>query len=339
MARSNLILGLCIACFSTLLWGQESKIRDLVNVKGVRSNQLLGYGLVIGLNKTGDSAKSILTNRAAASMISRLGVKVTDQEVTGGSMALVVATAELPPFAKNGDRTDVKLSIIGDAKTLAGGTLILTQLKAGDGQVYASAQGSVSIAQASGNVAQVQTVARVADGATVEREFAPSISKAGYISLSLKWPDFTVNRQIADGINEYFKGFYASSTDISSITVIVPPSYKDRLVEFLSEIENIRVQVQQKAMVVINERTGTVIMGGDVTISPVTISHGDLSISVGSKTKSEKPKQQRVVSMGGTTVGKLVESMTAMGMKPADLISILQTLNNAGALQGELKVL
>ena len=330
------LVGLSLA-LSNVALGQEVRIKELANIRGVRSNQLMGVGLVVGLGKTGDSSASISTNKASAAMLQRMGLKVTDQQVSGGNAALVMVTADLPAFARNGDRFDVRVSTLGDAKSLAGGVLLSTALKANDGQVYGMAQGPVVIGQASGTGVQVQTVAIAPSGLTVEREFSPVVDRDGLITLSLKRADFTTNRRVVEAVNKHFKGFYASSKDVHGIEVQIPEIYRDRTVDFISELESLRVSVDQKAVVIINERTGTVVMGGDVVISPVTISHGDLSISVGAGGGSGKKKGNSLVNFGGTSVSKLVEGMNAMGMKPVDLVGVMQALQSAGALQGDLR--
>ena len=343
MKRINLSWQLVLAILCGVLSiasgaaGQEVRIKELANVRGVRSNQLMGIGLVVGLNKTGDSVSSISTSKAAAAMLQRMGLKVTDKQVTGGNAALVMVTVELPAFARNGDRLDARLSTLGDAKSLAGGVLMSTALKANDGQVYGMAQGSAVIGQASGSGVQVQTVAVAPSAFTVEREFAPVVDRDGVITISLKRPDFTTNRRVVKAINKHFKGFYALSKDVHGIEIQIPEPYQGRTVDFIAELEALRVTVDQRAVVVINERTGTVVMGGDVVISPVTISHGELSISVGSDGGSGKKKGNSLMNFGGSSVSKLVEGMNAMGMKPVDLVGVMQALQSAGALQGELR--
>ncbi len=317
---------------------QDVRVKDLANVRGVRSNQLMGVGLVVGLSKTGDSAASLSTNKATAAMLQRMGLKVTEQQLTGGTAALVMVTTDLPAFSRNGDHMDVRVSTLGDAKGLSGGILMSTALKAQDGQVYAMAQGPVVVGQASGAGTQVQTVAVVPNGLTVEREFIPLVDRDGVITLSLKRPDFTTNRRMVEVINKHFKGFFASSKDHHAVDIQIPTMFEGRTVDFIAELELLKVAVDQKAVVLINERTGTVVMGGDVVISPVTISHSDLSISVGSSGGGGgKKKGGSVVNIGGANVSKLIEGMNSMGMKPADLIGVMQALQSAGALQGELR--
>ncbi|MCX6117388.1 MAG: flagellar basal body P-ring protein FlgI [Proteobacteria bacterium] len=318
---------------------QETRLKDLVNIRGVRTNQIIGVGLIIGLNKSGDSAKSISTNRLASGLMTKLGSKVTEQEIASGSSAIVLVTAEMPAFSRNGDRIDSRVAILGDAKSLSGGVLVSTPLKGGDGNVYGFASGPVVIGQANGAGTQVQTVAVAPGSVVIEREFAPDIEGDGRITLSLKNPDFTTNNRIVAAVNKHMRGFYAKSVDVHGIDIDIPPHYDGKTVEFISELENVKVVADQKSVVVINERTGTVVMGGDVIVAPVTISHGDLSISVGSgKGGGGKDKGGKtVVNMGGSTVSKLIESMNAMGMKPADLVGVMQAIQAAGALQADLK--
>lgn len=229
--------------------------------------------------------------------------------------------------------------------------MLWTPLRAGDSQVYAVGQGTIVIGQASGTGSQVQTVAVIPNGASVEREFKPDFSSSGTMLFSLKNADFTTNTRISDAINEHLRGFYARSVDPVSIEITIPESFRGKPVEFVSEIEGLRVAVDRKAVVVMNERTGTVVMGADVTIGMVTIAHGSLSIQVGamggssgksgakSGGKGKDSSAQNVVSMGGTNVGKLVETLNALGVKPADLIGIMQAIHAAGALQAELRLL
>ena len=321
---------------------QEVRIKDLATVRGVRANFLNGIGLVVGLKGTGDSNKSLATNRAVANMLTRLGMQTKATEVAAGNMAAVMVTTELPAFARNGSQVDVKVSTIGDAKSLAGGTLILTPLRAGDGEIYAMAQGAVVIGQVSGAGAQVLTVARVPLGASVEREFIPKLGARGFITLSLKEPDFTTATRIAEKINMELREFAALARDIASVEVTVPSEYQDNLVGFIAELEAMTVIADGKAVVVVNERTGTVVMGRDVVVHPVAISHGELSIKIeDSKAPKggKKPASQSVVKLNGATVGDLLETLNALGVKPADLIGILQSLYAAGALKAELRFL
>ncbi len=349
LARS---LVLCLAAvlllcgsFATAAAAQPVRLKDLVQIRGVRNNFLNGFGIIVGLKATGDSKKSLATNKAVANMLTRMGMKTLPDDVVSGNMAAVMVTAELPPFARSGDLIDVKVSAIGDAKSLAGGQLMLTPLRAGDGEIYGVAQGPVAVGQATGEGAQVLTVARVPQGASVEREFAPTIARNGRLVLSLKQPDFTTSSRITETINQQLKGFFATAKDIASVEVLVPPLFQSRLVDFIAQLEAITVDADSRAIVVLNERTGTVVMGASVVIAPVAIAHGDLSIQIGDK-KAKDAKQKRLVGLGklepdgeGATVGDLLETMNALGVRPADLVGILQSLHAAGALKAELRFL
>ncbi len=333
---------LALILLATVAEARPVRVKDLVAIRGVRANYMNGLGLVVGLKNTGDTKKSLATNRAVATMLTRMGLKTNANEVAAGNMAAVLVTGELPPFARIGEALDVKVSAIGDAKSLAGGTLVLTPMKAGNSEVFAVAQGAVVVGQASGSGAQVLTVARVPGGGTVEREFAPVIAADGKLTLALKDADFTTAARIADAINERLKGFFAAAKDVGSVEVTIPPPFEGRTVEFVAEIEATEVEADSKAVVVLNERTGTVVMGGGVALAPVAIAHGDLSIRVGEGKKAAKTGGKSVVNMGGSagaTVGELVETLNALGVKPADLVGILQSMHAAGALKAELKFL
>lgn len=318
---------------------QDTRLKDLVNVKGFRSNQLIGLGLVVGLKGTGDSKKSLTTNRAIASMLTKLGSGTLTEETVSGNVAAVVVTTELSAFARIGDRIDVNVSTIGDAKSLAGGTLLLAPIRAGDGEIYVVVQGAVVVGQATGDGPRVLTVARVPNGGIVEKEFQPALAPNGVMTLSLKQPDFTTSARITETINTHLKGFYARSLDPVSIEVTVPEPFQSQVIEFISELEALKVKADRKAVVVLNERTGTVVMGSEATIGPVTIAHGDLSIQIGGGSKKDAKKSQSVVEFEETTVGKLIETMNTLGVKPPDLVGILQAIHAAGALQAELKIM
>ena len=309
---------------------EEVELKDIVNVQGVRSNKLVGYGVVSGLAGTGDSAASLPTRKAAASMLTKLGMKTTPEEVVTGNIAAVIVTAELPPFARNGDELDVRISAQSDATSLKGGTLLLTPLRAGDGKTYAVAQGVVVVGSDANSVA---TVAIVPGGAQVEREFQARYQSKGKLRLSLKKSDFTTNLHVANAINQHFRGFYAKSLDPSTLSVEIPKLFEDDVVRFVSELEKLRVKVDRKAVVVINERSATVVMGNDVSIAPVTIAHGTLSIKVG---EGESVGAETMVAVDKVTVGGLVKSLNQLGVKPTDLVGILQAIAAAGALNARL---
>lgn len=339
-ARSWLVLlVMALLALAQSATAEPARLKDLVSIRGVRANYLNGFGLVVGLKGSGDSNKALATNRAVATMLTRMGMKTTADEVVSGNMAAVMVTAELPAFVRIGEALDVKVSAVGDAKSLAGGTLIMTPLRAGNSEIYAVAQGPVVVGQASGAGAQILTVARVPGGATVEREFAPNIAAQGRLVLSLNAPDFTTSSRIAETVNQRLRGFFAEAKDVASVEVRVPETFDGKLVEFVAELEAITVEADSKATVVLNERTGTVVMGKGVVIEPVAIAHGDLSIRVGDKKGGKDGEGQAKVVVPVATVGDLIETMNALGVKPADLVGILQAIHAAGALKAELRFL
>lgn len=321
----------------------EVRIKDLVEVRGVRANQLQGFGLVIGLPGTGDSGASLATNKAISNVLNRLGSNVKTNEIATGNIAAVIVTAELPAFARVGDKVDIRISSVGDAASLEGGTLVLTPLSGADGNVYVVAQGSISqglgmAGSQGGNGAGVSSAPKtvaLAAGATVEREFAQSFVHNGNVELSLRNADFTTANRVAKSINDHFNEFLAQAENAGLIRVRVPTIAKNNVsyssVAFVSTLEQLKVEPDTKALVVVNERTGTVIAGGDVTISEVAISHGGLEISVNNKTVlvGEIPRT--------TTVNELVRALNNLGAGPRDLVAILQALSAAKAIKADVK--
>ncbi len=315
---------------------QSVRIKDLAHLRGDRTNSLIGFGLVVGLNKTGDTPTSIAKNKAVASMLTKLGMTTDSQQVTTLSAASVIVTADLPAFARIGDRIDVKVSIIGDAKSLAGGTLVMTPLKAGDGQIYAMASGAIVIGQATGAGAKVQTVATIADGGMIERDFTPALVQNAAIDLNLVKADFSTANRIALAINHHFHSEIATALDPARVKIHMAPDALNNVTGFIAEVESLEVLADQKAVVIINERTGTVVMGGDVKVSDIAISHNGLSIQVGA---GKQAKSESVMAVQGTTINDLVKSLNTMGVKPEDLISILQSIHASGALRAEIKLM
>lgn len=319
-------------------FSESAKLKNLMNIRGVRDNELHGFGLVFGLAHTGDSPAFAPTKEAMVNAFKRMGIKAQATDLVPGNIAAVLVTATLPPFARIGDQMDVRISATGDATSLAGGTLLLTPLRAADNEVYAVAQGSVTVGQASGKGASVLTVAHLSKAGTVEREFAPHFIENDLLSLSLKQADFTNNSRAVKAINTRFNGFYARSIDPRQIEVSVPEYYHANLVDFVAEIEAIEIEVDSKAVVVVNERTGTVVMGKDVRVLPVTVAHGQLSISIGGQQSSgSKAEGGALVEIKGASVGDVVQSLNRMNAKPEDLVGILQAIYRAGAMQGDLQ--
>lgn len=325
---------------ASVSYGQDVRIKDIAAIKGNRINHLMGMGLVVGLAGTGDSAASLTTNKVLANFISRLGIETQAEGILTQSVAVVVVTADLPAFARNGSPLAVKASVLGDATSLAGGRLLPTRLKAGDGLVYAVAEGAILIGQANGAGAQTLTAVNLPQGGMVERSFKPDIFEQGRLTLILNQPDFTTSSRVASAVNSYFKGYYAESIDSVTIRVGVPVLFQGRKVDFISALERLTVKKDVEAVVVLNERTGTVVMGANVTILPVVVSHGDLTIQVGNDGgEVEEGKANSVVPLEGATIGRLVKSLNALGIKPKDLVGIIQGVHASGALNAKLKLM
>lgn len=313
-----------------------NRLKDIVTIKGVRENPLVGYGLVIGLNGTGDSGGEI-TNTSMKKMFQTLGLDPV-QEVSSANVASVIVTAKLPAFARSGQKVDITISSIGDASSLAGGTLLVTPLKGGDGQVYAIASGAVSIGGLKQG-AKFATTGAIPGGATVEQELNHSFNTKKSIRLALNNPDFTTAARAVKTINENLGGKFASASDSATIDLIIPPNYQRRVVDMIAILENYRVNPDQKAKIVINEKTGTIVAGGEITLSKVAISHGDLTIKVGGEGDQGQKEGALFMVEKKTTLNDLVQALNAIGTSPDDLISIFQTLKKNGALIADLELI
>lgn len=313
-----------------------ARLKDIASIRGVRTNQLVGYGVVVGLNGTGDS-KSEFTNKSIERMLDRLGVKVQGKDVSSKSVAAVIVTAELPAFARSGNKIDINISVLGDASSLKGGTLIQTPLRAADQQVYAVAQGSVLVGFSSTGVHE--TVARLPNGAMIERDIGQEFASRKMFRMTLHNPDFTTAARVVKVINRELAGKYATASDAGTIDVISPASYEGKGVELLAMIESLDINPDQAAVVVVNEKTGTVVIGQGVRISKVAISHGDLTVKVGGEGGGKKDGDRIMMVDESVNVGDIVKAMNKLGVTPKDLITILQSIKAAGALHGELDIL
>ncbi len=323
--------------FTTPVFSAPSRLKDIVTVKGVRENPIIGYGLVIGLNGTGDGGGEI-TNTSLRKMFEKLGLN-PKSEISSKNVAAVVVTAKLPPFARVGQKVDLIVSSIGDASSLAGGTLLVTPLKAGDGNIYAVGSGPLSVGGLKKG-AKFATTATLPSGATVEKEVITEFEKKNSLRLSLNNSDFTTAARIEKVINEELGGKFAVAKDSSTIDLIVPAQYERNVVQLMAIIENFKVNTDSAAKIVINERTGTIVAGGDIMVKPVAISHGDLTVEVKGEGDSKSAKPGSVYYMEkGTTLSELVKSLNAFGVAPEDLISIFQTLKRDGALIGEIELI
>ena len=309
------------------------RIKDITRVYGVRGNQLIGYGLVVGLKGTGDSRNAPYTARSVANMLDRFMITVDPSEIKSRNIAAVIVTAVLPPFAKPGDVLDIAASSIGDAKSLLGGTLLLTELAGLDGKVYAMAQGQ--IAQGADGMT---TVGRIPSGATVEG-YVPMemVSPEGYMVLSLINPDYTTATRIADAVCARFGSGSAVAVDGGSVRVTVPESLRQTPTPFAAELGELQVKPDAPARVVVNSRTGVVVVGANVKISPAAVSYNGFSVQVGSA--ADAAAGSTVVLEAGSTIQTLVAALNAVGARPRDIMSIMEALKACGALQAELEVM
>ncbi|MBY0517732.1 MAG: flagellar basal body P-ring protein FlgI [Bacteriovoracaceae bacterium] len=320
----------------TLSYANSNRLKDLVSVKGVRDNPIIGYGLVIGLNGTGDGGGEI-TNTSLKKMFQTLGLN-TQKEITSKNVAAVIVTAKLPAFGRVGQKMDVIVSSIGDASSLAGGTLLVTPLKGGDGNIYAVASGPLSIGGMNKGKKN-GTTGRISDGAVVERELEIAFNDKKSLRLALKKPDFTTAARVEKVINQELGGKYATAADATTIDLIIPTQYEKKVVELIAQVENFRVIADSSARIVINERTGTIVAGGDIVLKKVALSHGDLVLEVkGGENASGKPQAIHLIDKS-TTLNDLVKALNVIGTSPEDLISIFQALKENGALVADIELI
>ena len=345
-----------------------TRLKELVSIEGARDNQLLGYGLVVGLAGTGDRRQTIFSAQSLTNLLERMGVSVSPSAIQVRNTAAAMITATLPPFAQPGVRIDVTVAAIGDATNLQGGLLLLSGLKGSDGQVYAVAQGPVVtggfVAGQAGNKQTVNhpTVGRVPDGALVERK-APSEVSGQQLRLQLRQADFTTAARIAAAVNQRFggtNGRIAQAENAGLVTVNILPALAPQPVEFIAELEKLTVDADRVARIVVNERTGTIVMGKETRILPVAIMHGNLTVEVQTSYSVSQPsplsqgstevvpevgvgvkeeKTRNLILKEGTTVEELVRALSSIGSTPRDIIAILQNLRSAGALEAELVII
>lgn len=336
--------------FASPATGAAARLKDLASVKGVRDNQLIGYGLVVGLTGTGDGKQAAFTNQSLVNYLNNLGIAVNPDQVNVKNVASVMITAQLPPFAKVGQTIDVTLSSTGDASSLQGGTLVPTALKGLDGKIYAMAQGPVSIGgfEVSGDTGNRQknhrTVARIPAGATVEREVGVSFAGREQVSISLHAPDFTTVDRAVRAINGFLEGNFAAAQDGATIEVQVPERYVGREVMLLADLEQLEIKPDAPARVILDERTGTVVMGENVRIGQIALSHGNLSLKISSLPVNDRDRAGidggKLVNLPtGASLGEVVRALNAMGVAPRDMIAIFQSIKAAGALNAELQII
>jgi flagellar P-ring protein precursor FlgI len=347
--------------------GAASRIKDLANVEGVRQNQLIGYGLVVGLNGTGDTLNNIpFTKQSLQAMLERLGVNIRGQALRTGNVAAVMVTANLPAFGTQGTRVDVTVSALGDSKSLQGGTLLVTPLLGADGNVYAVAQGSLAVAgfQAEGEAAKivrgVPTVGRISNGAIIEREIDFALNRLPQLRLALRNADFTTAKRIAAAINDFIGGAIAEPLDPSTVQITVPKKYPGNVVALLTEIEQLQIEPDLAGKIVIDERSGIIVMGRDVRVSTVAVAQGNLTVTVTETPQVSQPApfsrgrtrvvprtqvgvsedgKKLAVVQDGMSLQQLVDGLNALGIGPRDMIAILQAIKAAGAIQADIEVM
>ncbi len=343
------------------------RVKDLADIEGVRTNQLVGYGLVVGLNKTGDRVQqNLYARQTLQNLLERMGISTEATSLKPENIATVLVTANLPPFVRQGMKIDATVSSVGDAKSLQGGTLILTPLKGIDGQIYAVAQGSVSIGGISagnqGNSVEINhpTVGRLPNGATVERAVPTELAANNQLTLILRNDDFSTAAKLNQVINAKFGAGTARALDARNIEVKLPASFSENRVGFIAEMENLRLSPEKIAKVVINERTGTIIMGSEVRLGAVAISQGGVTVRVGTEYLVSQPevlsrtgetkvvpqttvevtdkRPESVILPDGATIDEVVRGLRALGVTARDIISILQAIKTAGAMNADLEM-
>ncbi len=361
-----LLLGFCLFAQAVPDIAHGARLKDIADIQGMRANQLVGYGLVVGLNGSGDGTQAEFTTQSIVNMMERMGVNVDPDGIKVKNVAGVMVTAEMPPFAKVGQKLDIVVSSLGDAKSLQGGTLLLTPLKGVDGKVYALAQAPLSIGgfAASGAGAEVQknhpTAGRVPNGATVEREIPFAINEKRELRISLYSPDFTTVTRVSETINEMLGADMARALDAKTLSVTVPPEFQGNAVGLLASIEGLEVEPDHRARIILDERTGTVVIGDKVRISEVAIAHGNLSIRITETPQVSQPEPfsegQTVVTPQtdiavqegggnlillehGATIGELVHALNAIGVTPRDLIAIFHSIKASGALHADIEII
>lgn len=360
-----------IALFALAFFGAPahatSRIKDLANFEGVRQNQLIGYGLVVGLNGSGDTLNNIpFTKQSLQAMLERMGVNIRGATIRTGNVAAVMVTGNLPAFATQGTRMDVTVSAMGDAKSLQGGTLLVTPLLGADGNVYAVAQGSLAIGgfAAEGAAASVTkgvpTNGRIANGAIVEREIEFALNRMPNVRLALRNGDFTTAKRIAAAVNDFLGTKTAEPIDPSTVQLSIPGEYKGNVVALLTEIEQLQVEPDIAAKIVIDERSGVIVMGRDVRVATVAVAQGNLTVSISESPQVSQPNplaRGRTVVTPRTAVGvtedgkklalvkngvslqELVDGLNGLGIGPRDLIAILQAIKAAGAIEADIEVM
>ena len=365
----NIFIAVVLSMISVSVVEASSRIKDIASFEGVRENMLVGYGLVVGLNGTGDSIEDgHFTKQSLMAMLERLGVKPTQAGLDSKNVAAVMVTATLPAFARQGNKIDVTVSALGDSKSLLGGTLLVTPLLGADGEVYAVSQGQVATdGFTAGGGAEtvtkgVPTSARIANGGIVERQIEFKLADLKKIHISLRNPDFTTARRMAQAVNAFLGTDVAKPINPGTLEVSIPSDYRNNVVDLITDIEQLRIEPDQLARIVIDEQSGTIVMGKNVQISTVAIAQGNLTIRVTETPEVSQPgpfaevgetetvprtevnvdegkDKKMVVVNRGVTLQDMVNGLNSLGIGPRDLITILQAVKAAGALQAEISVM
>ena len=369
MPRTLTAAALVAACVLALVApvGAMSRIKDLANFEGVRQNQLIGYGLVVGLNGTGDTLNNIpFTKQSIQAMLERMGVNIRGALIRTGNVAAVMVTANLPPFATQGTRIDVTVSSLGDAKSLQGGTLLVTPLLGADGNVYAVGQGSLAVAgfNAQGEAAKVTrgvpTVGRISNGALIEREIEFALNRLNTVRLALRNADFTTAKRIAAAVNDFTGAPIAEPLDNATVQLTLPKKAPANMIALLTEIEQLQIEPDLPAKVLIDERSGVIVIGRDVRVSTVAVAQGNLTVTIAETPQVSQPapfSRGRTVVVPRTKVGvqedgkklaivnegvslqQLVDALNALGVGVLDMIAILQAMKANGAIQADIEVM
>ena len=366
--RSLILMVFASLCISILPAHSASRIKDIVDFEGIRDNQLIGYGLVVGLNGTGDSLNSApFTKQSLQAMLERMGVNITGTNLNTKNVAAVIVTATLPPFSVQGSRIDATISALGDASSLQGGTLMVTPLMGADGETYAIAQGPIAIGgfTAQGDAATVTqgvpTSGRIANGAVIERELAFQLASMTTLRLSLRNPDLTTARRIAQTINDLIGQPVAEPLNPTGVRLTLPKHFNGNMVDLITDIEQLNVEPDLPAKIVIDETTGIIVMGQEVRVSTVAIAQGNLTVTVSETPQISQPnpfaggqtaaaprtnvgvqtgaEKKLALLQGSVPLRDLVSGLNALGVGPRDMISILQAIKAAGALQAEIEVM
>jgi flagellar P-ring protein FlgI len=373
MRTAKILIALLLATSVTGLpafaqsYGKSVRVKDIAKVQGVTANQLVGYGVVVGLQGTGDSTSVIFTSQTIQNILQSFGLSVNQNAVRTRDVAAVIVTASLPPFAHSGDNIDITVSQMGDATSLQGGTLVLTELKAANNLVYATAQGPVSVggfvagANNSGVAQNFTGAGRIPNGGVIARDMVTPLQtdQTGF-NYVLTTPDYKTAANLASALNGRFGGRTAVALDAATVHVNLPPQYSNSVVQFLADASDLQFGQDELAKVVMNERTGTVVFGGDIKLAPCAIAHGDLTITISTNNQVSQPNplangqtaqqsnsqvtatqhgKQLTFIAGAATLSSVVRALNTLGVSPRDLIAIVQALREAGSLQADLEIL